>query len=126
MSRIASIITEARGISSMAALFVVVPISPTRVTLQYTARFLRQCDEEISSVLAYSKLFDTPRVVACLAYPTPHDQWQTLADQKRIMSRATVRQGLRQVEVALIAVPMSSETDGVSDLLGELLLTNGN
>ena len=82
--------------------------------------------EDLLQVLAYSSLFDTPRVVACLAYPTPQDQWQTLADQKRIMSRATVRQGLRQVEVALIAVPMSGETDGVSDLLGELLLTDGN
>ncbi len=81
--------------------------------------------QDLLQVLAYSSLFDTQRVVACLAYPTPHDQWQTLADQKRIMSRATVRQGLRQVEVALIAVPMSGETDGVSDLLGELLLTEG-
>jgi McrBC 5-methylcytosine restriction system component len=79
--------------------------------------------EDLLQVLAYSSLFDTPRVVACLAYPTPHDQWQTLADQKRVMSRATVRQGLRQIEVALVAVPMSGTTDIVSDLLGDLLLT---
>ena len=78
--------------------------------------------EDLLQVLAYSSLFDTPRVVACLSYPTPHDQWQILRDQGRVMSRATVRQGLRQVEVALIAVPMSGSTAEISDILGRLLL----
>jgi 5-methylcytosine-specific restriction endonuclease McrBC regulatory subunit McrC len=73
--------------------------------------------EDLLQVLAYSSLFDTPRVVACLAYPTPHDQW---------LSRATVRQGLREVEVAMLAVPMSGETAKVSDLLGQLLLTESS
>ena len=78
--------------------------------------------EDLLQVLAYSSLFDTPRVVACLAYPTPHDQWQILREQSRVMSRATVRQGLRQIEVALIAVPMSGSTAEISDVLGKLLL----
>jgi hypothetical protein len=54
-------------------------------------------------------------------YPTAHDQWQVLRDQGRVMSRATVRHGLRQVEVALLAVPMTGRTDEISDLLGRLL-----
>jgi hypothetical protein len=77
--------------------------------------------EDLLQVLAYSSLFDTPRVVACLAYPTAHDQWQLLRDQGRIMSRATVRHGLRQIEIALVAVPMSGRTDEISDILGQLL-----
>jgi hypothetical protein len=76
--------------------------------------------EDLLQVLAYSSLFDTPRVVACLAYPTPYDQWQILHDQGRVLSRATVRHGLRQVEVAMVAVPMSGRTDEVSDVLGRL------
>ena len=77
--------------------------------------------EDLLQVLAYSSLFDTPRVVACLAYPTPHDQWQTLQDQGRVLSRATVRHGLRQVEIALIAVPMSGQTGEISAMFGQLL-----
>ncbi|MCF8170966.1 MAG: hypothetical protein K9J49_00930 [Candidatus Methylopumilus sp.] len=77
--------------------------------------------DDLLQVLAYSSLFDTPRVVACLAYPTAHDQWQLLRDQGRVMSRATVRHGLRQIEIALVAVPMSGRTDEISDILGRLL-----
>jgi hypothetical protein len=80
--------------------------------------------EDLLQVLAYSSLFDTPRVVACLAYPTAHDQWQLLREQGRVMSRATVRHGLRQVEVALVAVPMSGRTDEISDIFGQLLSPN--
>ena len=80
--------------------------------------------EDLLQVLAYSSLFDTPRVVACLAYPTAHDQWQLLREQGRVMSRATVRHGLRQIEIALVAVPMSGRTDEISDILGGLLSTN--
>ena len=77
--------------------------------------------EDLLQVLAYSSLFDTPRVVACLAYPTPYDKWQLLSDQGRVLSRASVRHGLRRVEVALLAVPMSGRTDEVSAILGRLL-----
>ena len=77
--------------------------------------------EDLLQVLAYSSLFDTPRVVACLAYPTAHDQWQLLREQGRVMSRATVRHGLRQIEIALVAVPMSGRTEDISDIFGRLL-----
>jgi hypothetical protein len=80
--------------------------------------------EDLLQVLAYASLFDTPRVVACLAYPTAHDQWQLLRDQGRVMSRATVRHGLRQIEIALVAVPMSGHTDEIANILGRLLSTD--
>jgi hypothetical protein len=79
--------------------------------------------EDLLQVLAYSSLFDTPRVIACLAYPTAHDQWQLLRDQSRVMSHATVRHGFRQIEIALIAVPMSGRTEEIADILGRLLST---
>jgi len=77
--------------------------------------------QDLLQVLAYSSLFDTPRVVACLAYPLAHDQWQLLRDQERVMSRATVRHGLRQIEVALVAVPMSGRTEEIAGIFGRLL-----
>ncbi len=80
--------------------------------------------EDLLQVLAYSSLFDTPRVVACLAYPTAHDQWQLLCDQGRVMSRATVRHGLRQIEIALVAVPMSGHTEEIVNILGRFLSTD--
>jgi 5-methylcytosine-specific restriction endonuclease McrBC regulatory subunit McrC len=77
--------------------------------------------EDLLQCLAYTSLFDTPRVVACLAYPTPDDQWNRLNREGRVLSRATVRHGLRQVEVALLAVPMSGNAKEASLQLGRLL-----
>lgn len=76
--------------------------------------------EDLLQCLAYSSLFDTPRVVACLAYPTPDDQWSRLNHEGRVLSRATVRHGLRQVEVALLAVPMSGNVKEAATQLGRL------
>lgn len=77
--------------------------------------------EDLLQCLAYTSLFDTPRVVACLAYPTPDDQWGRLNREGRVLSRATVRHGLRQVEVALLAVPMSGNAKEASLQLSRLL-----
>jgi hypothetical protein len=38
-----------------------------------------------------------------------------------VLSRATVRHGLRQVEVALLAVPMSGDVREAATQLGRLL-----
>jgi hypothetical protein len=77
--------------------------------------------EDLLQCLAYSSLFDTPRVVACLAYPTPDDRWSRLNNEGRVLSRATIRHGLRQVEVALLAVPMSGNVKEAAIQLGRLL-----
>ena len=77
--------------------------------------------EDLLQCLAYTSLFDTPRVVACLAYPTPDDQWDRFHREGRVLSRATVRHGLRQVEVALLAVPMSGNVKEAATQLGRLL-----
>ncbi len=78
--------------------------------------------EDLLQCLAYTSLFDTPRVVACLAYPCPDDQWGRLSREGRVLSRATVRHGLRQVEVALLAVPMSGDVKEAAIQLGRLLV----
>ncbi len=77
--------------------------------------------EDLLQCLAYTSLFDTPRIVACLAYPTPDEQWNRLNFEGRELSRATVRHGLRQVEVALLAVPMSGNVKETATQLGRLL-----
>jgi hypothetical protein len=67
---------------------------------------------DVLQALAYSTLFDAPRVVACLAYPAGVDRWEELRRRNRVASRARVRSGKRQVELALLAVPLSGFVDG--------------
>ncbi|MDD5480262.1 hypothetical protein [Rhodoferax sp.] len=77
--------------------------------------------DDLLQCLAYTSLFDTPRVVACLAYPAPDAKWRHMQQEGRVLSRATVRHGLRQVEVALLAVPMSGKVEQAAKSIGELL-----
>lgn len=78
--------------------------------------------EDLLQCLAYTSLFDSPRVVACLAYPMADDPWHRLKNEGRLLSRATVRHGLRQIEVALLAVPMSGDVKEAATQLGQLLV----
>lgn len=64
---------------------------------------------DLLQVLAYSTLFETPRVVACLVYPCRADTFASLVERDRVITRARVHTGRRQVELALTAVPMSAE-----------------
>jgi len=54
--------------------------------------------------------------------PAPDDQWHRLSLEDRVLSRATVRHGLRQVEVALLAVPMSGNAKEAATQLGRLFV----
>lgn len=76
--------------------------------------------DDLLQALAYSTLFEAPRVVSCLAYPS------TAADQEpspggRLPPRAVVRTAGRRVEVALLAVPLSGRKQGASVALERLL-----
>lgn len=66
---------------------------------------------DVLQALAYSTLFDVPRIVACLAYPASPSKWLTLRDHHRAMARARVRGGHRNVELALLAVPLSGRAE---------------
>jgi hypothetical protein len=76
---------------------------------------------DVLQALAYSTLFDAPRVVACLVYPAAPDVWQALVDRGRDCMRARVRSGARHVEIALLAVPMGPEPARAGGALTSLL-----
>lgn len=64
---------------------------------------------DVLQALAYSTLFDSPRLVACLAYPAGPAAWRSLQERGRTSMRARVRTGARRVELALVAVPLTGD-----------------
>lgn len=76
---------------------------------------------DVLQALAYSTLFDAPRIVACLAYPADIGTWQRLRDAGRIVSRASVRSGPRVIELALVAVPLSGQRELAGRAFEELI-----
>jgi hypothetical protein len=76
---------------------------------------------DLLQALAYSTLFDAPRVVACLVYPAAPETWNRLIARDRALFRARVRGGTRNVELALMAVPLSGETNAPAALIERLV-----
>ena len=70
-------------------------------------RLKEQHRADVLQALAYSTLFDAPRVIACLVYPAAPETWNRLVARDRVSFRARVRGAARCVELALIAVPLS-------------------
>ncbi|MFM7181191.1 MAG: 5-methylcytosine restriction system specificity protein McrC [Verrucomicrobiales bacterium] len=77
--------------------------------------------EDVLQALAYSTLFNSRRVITCLAYPTAANHWETLNERNRTMSHATIRQGQRSVEIVLLAVPLSGNTDPIVEKFSSLV-----
>lgn len=69
---------------------------------------------DVLQALAYSTLFDKPRTIACLVYPTTLSSWRALKERGRTLARATVRASSRRVELALLAVPLCGQRDELS------------
>lgn len=78
---------------------------------------------DVLQALAYSTLFDAPRVVACLVYPASPSAWEGLVARGRTVTRARVRSGSRNVELALMAVPLSGDQAGAGVALEHLVST---
>ena len=76
---------------------------------------------DLLQVLAYAGLFDSARVVACLVYPCRPETWESLRQRGRLVIRARVPAGDRQVELALAAVPMAFSAAAAATELGELI-----
>lgn len=76
--------------------------------------------DDVLQALAYSTLFNSPRVVACLVYPATLERWRELPDHRRRAMRAKVRSGDRQVELALLPVPLSGDCEQLSLMLEPL------
>ena len=73
--------------------------------------------DDVLQALAYSTLFDAPRVVSCLAYPAPPEQWAALDAAGRTVARTRVPAKGREVELILMSVPLSGDVaEGASKI----------
>ncbi len=84
-------------------------------------RLREQHRGDVLQALAYSTLFDAPRVVACLVYPASPTAWAGLVERGRTVTRARVRSGSRHVELALMAVPLSGEREAAAAAIERLV-----
>jgi len=62
---------------------------------------------DLLQVLAYSTVAETPKVLVCLAYPCNEARWQSLHDRNLLVHRAALPSIGRQIELVLIAFPLS-------------------
>ncbi|MEQ8819785.1 MAG: hypothetical protein RLY93_06035 [Sumerlaeia bacterium] len=76
---------------------------------------------DVLQALAYSTLFNAPRVVSCLVYPIAPEKWAELRRRGRTLHRAQVRTGERHVEMALLSVPLSGDPLGAGEDLKQLV-----
>ncbi|MBN1221836.1 MAG: hypothetical protein JXB23_01215 [Candidatus Aminicenantes bacterium] len=79
---------------------------------------------DILQVLAYSTLYTTEKVTACLAYPCRQKTWENLQKKGQLHRHATVYSGKRKVDLLLTAVPMMAEVDKIVQSLAEAFITN--
>lgn len=77
---------------------------------------------DLLQVLAYSTLFNTPRVVACLVYPCRPATYESLRERGRLVTRATVPAGDRHVELVLATAPMGANAEELAAQLAQVLL----
>ena len=56
-----------------------------------------------------------------LAYPASPHGWDLLLERERVVSRARVRSGSRNVELALLAVPLSGRAADPARILEQLV-----
>jgi len=76
--------------------------------------------KDLLQVVAYSSLFDTPRVVACLVYPCRMETFQSLLERNQVVVRTCVNSGSRVVEIVIVSVPMSSDAGEVVNALSDV------
>jgi 5-methylcytosine-specific restriction endonuclease McrBC regulatory subunit McrC len=77
---------------------------------------------DLLQVLAYSTLFDTSRVVACLVYPCLPATFASLRDRGQLISRTVVPAGTRRVEFVLASAPMGSNAQETISALSHAFL----
>jgi hypothetical protein len=64
---------------------------------------------DLLQVLAYSTVAETPKVLVCLAYPCSVSRWSSLRERNLLVHRAALPLNERQVQLALVAFPLSTE-----------------
>ncbi len=75
-------------------------------------------------MLAYSTLYTSKKVIACLAYPCWEKTWKYLRDKGQLHRHATVYSGKRKVDLILTAVPMMADVDKIVQSLEEAFVEN--
>jgi hypothetical protein len=78
---------------------------------------------DLLQALAYSTLYDAPRVVALLVYPCGVERWRELNARKRVLLRARARVSPRTVEIGLLSVPLGGSTEGIERTLETVVRT---
>lgn len=63
---------------------------------------------DLFQVLAYANLARTPRVIVCLAYPCTPETWGKMISRKRVIHKADIRSGTRNLTLWLTAMPMAT------------------
>ena len=74
--------------------------------------------QDLLQVLAYSALFDTPTITACLVYPCREATWKSLKERNRLSHHASIQAGTRTIDLFLATLPMSGTPSEVLDALG--------
>lgn len=75
-------------------------------TAQIQEIFRAEHRHDLHQVLAYSSMYNTPRVTAALVYPTTFATWQHLAESGRDVSMGVLDGPGRQIRLAIVAVPI--------------------
>ncbi len=77
--------------------------------------------DDLLQVLAYSTLSDTKATTACLAYPCTLDTWASLKERGMLSHKASIYAGKRNIDLAMIALPMGGNIDEMVAELGVAL-----
>ncbi|HQF88680.1 MAG TPA: hypothetical protein PLN26_15775 [Acidobacteriota bacterium] len=78
---------------------------------------------DLLQVLAYSTMFDTPRIMACLVYPCQPELFQSLRERNQVLLRAAIPAGSRQVELALATAPFNTDASETVAALEKMFQT---
>lgn len=84
-------------------------------------RLREQHRADLLQALAYSTLFDAPRVVTLLVYPCAADDWEALRSRDQVFSLARLRTSPRNVEVGLLAVPLGGGIEKAGRILQSVI-----
>lgn len=71
----------------------------------------QQHRHDLLQVLAYAATKPTRKITCFLAYPCQEKTWQSLKERNRLFHRASIPAGVRELNLILTAVPMSSNLD---------------
>ncbi len=76
---------------------------------------------DLLQALAYSTLFDAPRIVTLLVYPCGIDEWRALRSAGTVLALARARTAPRNVEIGLLAVPLGGDPREPGGVLEDVL-----